>query len=127
MVAITLTAAICGLAAGAILGYALQGHMRFALCSVLGCVVGSICGVRASVRYADRRYRVRRGHCAECDCNLTGSFSTLAQRAGIDRVTVKDLGGWSELSVVEKHYTGEVPEVFRRAIEQMEAVRGVAG
>ena len=55
--------------------------------------------------------------CSLHDCRR--SFSTLAQRAGIDRITVKDLGGWSTVSVVEKHYTGEVPEVFKKAMDRL--------
>ena len=51
--------------------------------------------------------------------DLRRSFSTLAQRAGVDKYTVKDLGGWSEVSVVEKHYTGEVADVYRRAMDRI--------
>lgn len=51
--------------------------------------------------------------------DLRRSFSTLAQRAGVDKYTVKDLGGWSEVSVVERHYTGEVQEVYRRAMQRI--------
>ena len=58
-------------------------------------------------------------HCSIHD--LRRSFSTLAQRAGVDKVTVKDLGGWSTVQVLEKHYTGETPEVFRRAMRVIEA------
>jgi len=49
--------------------------------------------------------------------DLRRSFSTIAQRAGVDRSIVKDLGGWSEISVLEKHYTGDVSEARRRAME----------
>lgn len=49
--------------------------------------------------------------------DLRRSFSTIAQRAGVDRSIVKDLGGWSEISVLEKHYTGDVSEAHRRAME----------
>lgn len=55
--------------------------------------------------------------CSLHDCRR--SFSTLAQRAGVDRHTVKDLGGWSTVGVVEKHYTGEIPEAFRQAMDRM--------
>jgi integrase len=58
--------------------------------------------------------------------DLRRSFSTLAQRAGIDKATVKDLGGWSTIGVVEKHYTGETPEVFQRAMARLETAEGVA-
>ena len=51
--------------------------------------------------------------------DLRRSFSTLAQRAGVDKYTVKDLGGWSEVSVVERHYTGEVQAVYRRAMKRI--------
>ena len=51
--------------------------------------------------------------------DLRRSFSTLAQRAGVDKHIVKDLGGWSVVSVVEKHYTGELSEVYRRAMDKI--------
>ena len=51
--------------------------------------------------------------------DLRRSSSTLAQRAGVDRHTVKDLDGWSEVSVVERHYTGQVKEAHRRAMWQI--------
>ncbi len=63
-------------------------------------------------------------HCSLHD--LRRSFSTLAQRAGIDKATVKDLGGWSNIGVVEKHYTGEVPEVSQRAMAKLDAAQEVA-
>jgi integrase len=56
-------------------------------------------------------------HCTLHD--LRRSFSTLAQRAGVDKYTVKDLGGWSVVSVVEKHYTGDLLEVHRKAMQQI--------
>jgi len=56
-------------------------------------------------------------HCTPHD--LRRSFSTIAQRAGVDKYTVKDLGGWSVVSVVEKHYTGDVDEVLRRAMDRI--------
>ncbi len=49
--------------------------------------------------------------------DLRRSFSTLAQRAGVDKYTVKDLGGWSVVSVVERHYTGDVSEAHRKAMQ----------
>ena len=55
--------------------------------------------------------------------DLRRSFSTLAQRAGIDRHTVKDLGGWSTVGVVEKHYTGEVPDRLREAMSKLDEHR----
>ncbi len=64
-------------------------------------------------------------HCTLHDCRR--SFSTLAQRAGVDRAIVKDLGGWSTLRVVENHYSGEVPEVLERAMEQIAAAQVAAG
>ncbi len=42
------------------------------------------------------------------------------------RATVKDLGGWSTIGVVEKHYTGEVKEVHRRAMQTFAAAQEVA-
>ncbi len=54
-------------------------------------------------------------HCTLHD--LRRSFSTLAQRAGVDKYTVKDLGGWSVVSVVERHYTGDVSEALRKAMQ----------
>lgn len=54
--------------------------------------------------------------------DLRRSFSTLAQRAGVDKHTVKDLGGWSVVSVVEKHYTGDVSEVHRRAMKRIAGI-----
>lgn len=51
--------------------------------------------------------------------DLRRSFSTLAQRAGVDKYTVKDLGGWSVVSVVKKHYSGELSEVYRRAMNKI--------
>ena len=56
-------------------------------------------------------------HCTLHD--LRRSFSTIAQRRGVDKYTVKDLGGWSVVSVVEKHYTGDVSEVHRAAMRKI--------
>lgn len=52
--------------------------------------------------------------------DLRRSFSTLAQRAGIDAETVRQLGGWSNLEVVRRHYTGEIVEPLRAAIEKLD-------
>jgi len=60
-------------------------------------------------------------HCTLHD--LRRSFSTLAQRAGVDRHIVKDLGGWSCVSVVEKHYSGDISPVYRQAMDQIAGVR----
>ena len=54
------------------------------------------------------------------------SFSTLAQRAGVDRMTVKDLGGWSSVAIVEKHYTDEIKPVLERAMDLIARAQGVA-
>ena len=63
---------------------------------------------------------VQRAGIAHCTLHdLRRSFSTLAQRAGVDKYIVKDLGGWSVVSVVEKHYTGDVSEAHRRAMAQI--------
>ena len=51
--------------------------------------------------------------------DLRRSFSTIAQRAGVDRSIVKDLGGWSDVSVLERHYTGDVSEAHRRAMAKI--------
>ena len=56
---------------------------------------------------------------SKAKADLRRSFSTLAQRAGVDKYTVKDLGGWSVVSVVEKHYTGDLLEVHRKAMQQI--------
>jgi integrase len=58
--------------------------------------------------------------------DLRRSFSTLAQRAGVDRMTVKDLGGWSSVTVVEKHYTGEIQPALEKAMEKIAKSQGVA-
>lgn len=59
-------------------------------------------------------------HCTPHD--LRRSFSTIMQRRGVDRSTVKDLGGWSATSVIEKHYTGDVSEALHAAMRKREAV-----
>lgn len=64
-------------------------------------------------------------HCTLHD--LRRSWSTILQRAGVDRSLVKDLGGWSTLSVVERHYTGEVDERHREAMQAGEALRKGVG
>jgi len=56
--------------------------------------------------------------------DLRRSFSTIAQRCGVDKYVVKDLGGWSDVSVVEKHYTGDVSEVHRAAMRKIAAAVG---
>lgn len=61
-------------------------------------------------------------HCALHD--LRRSWSTIMQRSGIDRSTVKEMGGWSSITVVERHYTGEVPEVHQQAMERVAAIQG---
>ena len=57
------------------------------------------------------------GYCSIHD--LRRFFSTICQRAGIDRNIVKDLGGWSSVGVVEKHYTGDVSAVYREAMARV--------
>ena len=59
-------------------------------------------------------------HCTMHD--LRRSFSTIAQRAGVDKYTVKDLGGWSVVSVVERHYTGDVSSVHREAMDRIAGI-----
>lgn len=63
--------------------------------------------------------RAKVNHCTLHD--LRRSFSTLAQRAGVDRSMVKDLGGWSSVAVVERHYTGEIGQAAKRAIAKLDA------
>jgi hypothetical protein len=46
--------------------------------------------------------------------------------AGVDRMTVKNLGRWSSVAVAEKHYTGEIKPVLERAMDQMARAQGVA-
>lgn len=58
-------------------------------------------------------------HCTPHD--LRRSFSTLMQRAGVDKATVKDLGGWSAISVIERHYTGNIDEALHAAMRKREA------
>jgi integrase len=66
---------------------------------------------------------VKKAGIAACTIHdLRRSWSTLAQRAGIDRFTVKDLGGWSSVSVVERHYTGDVSVTHRRAMDKIAGV-----
>jgi len=55
--------------------------------------------------------------------DLRRSFSTIAQRAGVDRSIVKDLGGWSSLSVVEKHYSGNIQPAYEAAMEKIRKAR----
>ncbi len=70
---------------------------------------------------------VERAAIAHCSLHdLRRSFSTLAQRAGVDKATVKNLGGWSTIGVVERHYTGEVGDVRKRAMRKVSAMQGVA-
>ena len=70
---------------------------------------------------------VKRSGVAHCRLHdLRRCFWTLGQRAGVDKHTVKDLGGWSTVAVVEKHDNGERADVFRRATETIEESAGVA-
>ena len=48
----------------------------------------------------------------------------MAQRRGVDRHIVKDLGGRSAVNVVEKCYTGERPEVYGQAIKKTAGAAG---
>jgi len=59
-------------------------------------------------------------HCTFHD--LRRSFSTLAQRAGVDIDTLLALGGWSVASVVKNHYTGDVSVAHRRAMDKIAGV-----
>ena len=60
-------------------------------------------------------------HCTLHD--LRRSFSTLAQRAGVDRHVVKDLGGWSTVGVMERHYSGDISPVYRAAMDRIAGVK----
>jgi len=60
--------------------------------------------------------------CTLHDCRR--SFSTIAQRIGIDRSIVKDLGGWSSVTVLERHYTGDVGDVYKRAMDRIAQATG---
>jgi len=71
-----------------------------------------------SRRFADL---VARSGVASCTLHdLRRSWSTLNLRAGIDKHTVKELGGWPDVSVVERHYAGDVSEAHRRAMKRRE-------
>jgi integrase len=66
---------------------------------------------------------------AKVDCtfhDLRRSFSTLAQRAGVDRNVIRDLGGWSSVKVLERHYLGEIPTVHKQAMQRIARAQGAA-
>ena len=64
--------------------------------------------------------RVKAAKVKRCTLHdLRRSFSTLCQRAGIDRHVVKDLGGWSCVSVLERHYSGDISPVYRAAMDRL--------
>ena len=66
---------------------------------------------------------VKKAGVAYCTLHdMRRSFSTIAQRAGVDKYTVKDLGGWSVVSVVERHYTGDVSEAHRQAMNRIAGI-----
>jgi integrase len=44
--------------------------------------------------------------------------------AGVDRNIIKDLGGCSSVTVVEKHYTGDVAPAYRDAMDRMAKAAG---
>jgi len=67
-----------------------------------------------SRRFADLVGPAGIAHCTLHD--LRRSFSTLAQRAGIDAATVQKLGGWSSVDVVREYYTGSVTAGHRAAV-----------
>lgn len=74
--------------------------------------------------WVSREFRavVERAGVESCTCHdLRRSFSTHAQRAGVDKYVVKDLGGWSSVAVVEAHYTGEIDQVYREAMDKIVA------
>ncbi len=53
--------------------------------------------------------------------DLRRSFSTHAQRNGIDVATVMRLGGWSSVAVVGTHYTGDIHGHLSAAMAQLDS------
>ena len=70
--------------------------------------------------FARQVKKARIAHCTMYD--LRRNFSTIAQRAGVDKYTVENLGGWSVVSVVERHYTGDVSAVHRKAMDRIAGI-----
>ena len=56
--------------------------------------------------------------------DLRRSLSTLLQRTGVDRSVVKDLGGGSDVKVVEKHDTGDIQPAPERAMDRLAKAGG---
>ncbi len=56
--------------------------------------------------------------------DLRRSFSTHAQRRGIDVATVMRLGGWSNEAVVRKHYTGDLGGLMQHTMAHLDATEG---
>ena len=53
-------------------------------------------------------------------------FSTPARRAAVGRETVKDLGGWSSIAVVERQNTGETQPALEHAMDRIVKTQGMA-
>lgn len=62
----------------------------------------------------------RQAKVADCRIHdLRRPFTVIAQRAGVDRHVVKNLGGWSSVVAVERHYTGDVAPAYRQAMDRI--------
>ena len=57
--------------------------------------------------------------------DLRRSFSTIAQRAGVDKAIVQLLGGWSDVRVIERSYTGDLSGVMRAAMDKIARAEAV--
>ena len=89
-------------------------------CAYVFCHAG---GMRYSPDWIDRELKPTRLRARVRDCtihDLRRSFSTLAQRAGVDPHVVQALGGWSTVGVVKEHSTGDVSEAHRSAMDKIE-------
>lgn len=68
---------------------------------------------------------VRRVGVTPCTLHdLRRSFSTLAQRRGVDVGTVMLLGGWASIAVVRKHYTGDLHGHLAAEMARLDAIQG---
>lgn len=56
--------------------------------------------------------------------DLRRSFSTLAQRRGVDVPTIMRLGGWSSAAVVAAHYTGDLHGHLAATMARLDAMQG---
>lgn len=76
----------------------------------------------AGQRFTTLVERVGLPHCTLHD--LRRSFSTLAQRRGVDVGTVMLLGGWSSVDVVRRHYTGDLHGHLAATMAHLDAIEG---